>query len=556
LRFGGLLKRWRWERALERFVSSRVLGPVQEFFARAVKVALRRPLPFLLPAVMMLVLTGRVLIPLVGKDLMPPMDTGIFRVTFEAYPNTSLSRTEELLGEAEKIVWDQGGVVRTASALGSEPGVLSFGSGRNPQQAFITVHLVDRFHRDQSLWQVEDAILRRLSEIPGLRYPAVFDYGATPLSTIRSTVDLVLSGPDSRVLDRLARDVEERLRKAGGVRAVVRTWTLDREELHFAPAVESLSLAGADASSLAAQLGAQVQGSPATLFRIPQQDSFPVWLQASAARRAREGDLGTLPILTASGPVPLLSLGTMHRAVVPTLHTRQNLTETVDVLGSRGVDAVTHIGANVDRALAGLDLPPGYTLTDEGERKAMDESFSALMAALLLGLVFLYFALVPAFRSFLHPLTIMVAIPLGLIGASWVMLVTGKHQCMPSFLGLILLAGIVVKNSILLVDFTLEARARGASIPDALVEAVRVRTRPILMTAATTAVGMLPIALERAIGLERLSPLAVVAIGGLVVSTFLTLLYVPLVYDLLERARARLARAFAPARVAEPGDGR
>jgi multidrug efflux pump subunit AcrB len=268
-------------------------------------------------------------------------------------------------------------------------------------------------------------------------------------------------------------------------------------------------------------------------------------LQAPATRRAEASDLATLPIFTASGPVPLSSLGEVGRAVVPTLHTRQNLTETVDVLGYRSTAAVTHIGENVDSALAGLVLPPGYTLTDEGEKKAMGESFASLTSALVLGLVLLYFSLVPAFRSFLHPLTIMVAIPLGLIGAVWAMLLTGKHQCMPSFMGMILLAGIVVKNSILLIDFIQEARGRGASIEEALVESVRVRTRPILMTAAGTAVGMLPIALEWAIGLERLSPLAVVAIGGLVVSTFLTLIYVPLIYALFEDARAALSRAAA-----------
>jgi multidrug efflux pump subunit AcrB len=360
-------------------------------------------------------------------------------------------------------------------------------------------------------------------------------------------LDLVLSGPDPTVLDRLARDVEGRLRKAGGVHSVVRTWTLDRAELRFTPSPESLSLAGTDASSVTAQLGAHVQGGPATLFRVQQQDSFPVWVQTSASRTSGD-ELATLPILTASGPVPLSTLGTVDRSIVPTLHTRQNLVETVDVLGYRANDAVTHIDANADRALAGLELPPGYTLTDEGERRAMGESFSALTAALVLGVVLLYFSLVPAFRSFLHPLTIMVAIPLGLIGASWALLATGKHQCMPSFMGMILLAGIVVKNSILLIDFVQEARARGATIEEALVESVRVRTRPILMTAAGTAVGMLPIALEWAIGLERLSPLAVVAIGGLVVSTFLTLVYVPLIYDLIERARARIARALAPAR--------
>ena len=159
--------------------------------------------------------------------------------------------------------------------------------------------------------------------------------------------------------------------------------------------------------------------------------------------------------------------------------------------------------------------------------------------------------MIPAFRSFLHPLTIMVAIPLGMIGAIWSMLLVGKHQCMPAFMGMILLAGIVVKNSILLIDFIEEARGRGESLHDALTGAVRVRTRPILMTAVGTAVGMLPIALQWAIGLERLSPLAVVAIGGPMVLTFLTLIYVPIFYDLFEKAKLWLLADRQPASKAE-----
>jgi multidrug efflux pump subunit AcrB len=174
----------------------------------------------------------------------------------------------------------------------------------------------------------------------------------------------------------------------------------------------------------------------------------------------------------------------------------------------------------VDAALQGLQMPPGYTLTHEGEIKQTSESFGQLMAALALGLVLLYFSLVPAFKSWVHPLTIMSAIPLALIGAVWSMIALGKHSRMPAFMGLILLAGIVVKNSILLIDFIAAARARGEDVNQALIGAVRVRTRPILMTAVGTAVGMIPVAGEWAIGLERLSPLAVVAIGGLLVSTF------------------------------------
>jgi len=141
---------------------------------------------------------------------------------------------------------------------------------------------------------------------------------------------------------------------------------------------------------------------------------------------------------------------------------------------------------------------------------------------------------IPAFKSFIHPLTIMSAIPLALIGAVWSLLLSGHQQSTAAFMGVILLAGIVVKNSILLIDFIEVAKEQGATTIQALTDSVRVRTRPIIMTAFGTAVGMVPIALERAIGLEHLSPLAVVAIGGLMLSTFLTLLYVPIFYTIFE----------------------
>jgi multidrug efflux pump subunit AcrB len=174
------------------------------------------------------------------------------------------------------------------------------------------------------------------------------------------------------------------------------------------------------------------------------------------------------------------------------------------------------------------------------------------MAALMIAMVLLYFSLVPAFNSFIHPLTIMTAIPLALIGAFWSLLLTEKQLSQAAFMGIILLAGIVVKNSILLIDFIEVAREKGASTMDALRDSVRVRTRPILMTAFATAVGMVPIALERAIGLERLSSLAVVAIGGLLVSTFLTLLYVPIFYTLFEDAIAWAKKRRAGTRQGAP----
>ena len=160
-----------------------------------------------------------------------------------------------------------------------------------------------------------------------------------------------------------------------------------------------------------------------------------------------------------------------------------------------------------------------------------------MAAALGLSVILLYFALVPSFRSWLHPITIMSVIPFAVIGAAWALLLFDRHACMPAMMGMILLAGIVVNNSILLLDVAGKARSAGTSMNDALIDAVGIRMRPILMTATSTVVGMIPIAFEWAVGLERLSPLAVVAIGGLLVATFLTMIYVPIVYSLLEDLR-------------------
>jgi len=154
----------------------------------------------------------------------------------------------------------------------------------------------------------------------------------------------------------------------------------------------------------------------------------------------------------------------------------------------------------------------------------------------------LYLSLLVIFHSSLRPLAIMGTLPLALIGGAWGMMLADKHGCMPSFMGLILLMGIVVNNGILLVDFIQVALADGKPLDEAILEAVRLRTRPILMTAGSTIVGMIPIAMEWAVGIERLSPLAVVAIGGLLAGTFLTLLVVPVLFHALESGRRRWGR--------------
>jgi len=531
----------RFERLVYRF-NGLVVDPIRDFYVRLTSLALGHRWLFLLVALALLAVSARQM-PLVGRDLMPPMDTGILKINFETDANTSLEQTEKVMGRMEAIIFKRPEVESVSSVIGSEPAVISFGAGRLPQQGNITVHLSDRFHRDASIWQIEDALRRDFHSIPGLKSVDVFDFGATPLSTIRASVDVMISGPDLATLDRLGNEVETRLRQhLRGATSITRSWTMDSVEVGFTADPEKLALYQISPSAVVGQLAGAVRGMPSSVYRVPNQDGLGLWIQLPRQQRQHAEELATYPVATPVGPVPLSQLGKVDRHPVASVITRQGLVRTLDIQAYRARRPISHLQEDVVAALAGIELPPGYRISHEGEIKQMNESFGRLGKALVLGLILLYFSLVPAFKSWIHPLTIMSAIPLALIGASWSMLIAGKHGCMPSMMGLILLAGIVVKNSILLIDFIAEAKQRGESTRDALIGSVRIRTRPILMTAVGTSVGMIPIALEWAIGLERLSPLAIVAIGGLMVSTFLTMVYVPVLYSLFEDAQLAVAR--------------
>jgi multidrug efflux pump subunit AcrB len=531
----------RFERLIYRF-NELVVNPIRDFYVRLTGFALDHRGLFLIVGVVLLVLSARQM-PLVGRDLMPPMDTGIIKINFETDANTSLEQTEHAMARMEEMIFSRSEVTSVSSVIGSEPAVISFGAGRLAQQGNMTVHLTDRFHRKASIWEIEDSMRTEFQTIPGLASIDVFDFGATPLSTIRAPVDVMISGPDIPTLDRIGSEVEKRLREhLRGATSITRSWTMDSVEVSFTADPEKLALYQVSPAAVVGQLAGAVRGLPSSVFRVPNQDGLALWIQLPKDQREHAGELATYPIVTPVGQVPLAQLGSVDSRPVASVITRQGLERTLDIQAYRARRPISHLQEDVVTALEGLELPAGYHLSYEGEIKQMNESFGRLGTALVLGLILLYFSLVPAFKSWLHPLTIMSAIPLALIGAAWSMLIAGKHGCMPSMMGMILLAGIVVKNSILLIDFIAAAKQRGESTRDALLGSVRIRTRPILMTAVGTSVGMIPIAMEWAIGLERLSPLAIVAIGGLMVSTFLTMVYVPILYSVFEDAQLFIQR--------------
>ena len=517
-----------------------VLLPLKRFYAGMVSRALDYPKWVLLVALILTVVSLRQM-PVVGRELMPLMDTGITQVSFEAQPDTDAAAMRNIAAQVDAAIrasvkpeW----LISTSTVVGAEPRDKSFGAARTFQQGMATVDLVDRFHRDATIFQLNQDIQRRVRAIPGVINANAVVYGATPLSSIRGTVDLMVSGPDWRVLDRIADDLQDRLQKVGGLNGFERSWQGDAKRLQLDVDAAKASGYGLTPGAIAQQVAAQVNGIPGGSLRVPGENAIPVWVRLRSDQRSDPAAIAALNVTAPNGTiVPLAQLATVKTLYAPTAYTHQNLQRTVDVVGYRRDIAVTALNAHVTEALKDLQLPRGYAISHEGEMKEMNESFSRLGQSLALGIVLLAVVLVIAFRSFVSPIAILATLPLAVIGAAWAMMIAGKHGCMPSFMGLILLMGIVVKNGILLVDFAQEALARGVPLKQAILQAVELRTRPILMTAAAAAVGMVPVAFEWAVGLERLSPLGVVAIGGLIAGTFLTLLIVPVLLYLLYRRR-------------------
>lgn len=521
-------------------VNERVLNAFKNFYSGIFEFGSKYTILLILLAVVALVTSLKFVFPVVGRNLMPPMDTGIIKVSFEITPNTSVESAEKVIDKMEHIIKGIKGFVSMDTVLGSEPGVISFGADRTPYQGIITVHIVDRFHRKKTIWQIEDALYKKLVKVPGLKRVSVFEYGATPLSSILAPVDIMVSGKNPTLIYDIAKKIQTRLYSVPGLVSVSHTWDFDREEVILKPDPYKLAYYGLTPEVIARELTAAFSGIKASLWHIPEESPYLIKVRLPYNQRKTLENILEFAVPTKKGLVPLKELLNVKEKFVRGLIVRQDLSPVIDVLGYRRTTPISFINANVIKALQGLKLPKGVSISREGEVKQMKISFDRLKKALVISLILLYFSLVPTFRSFKHPLTIMLAIPLSLIGAMWGLLIMDKHFCMPALMGIILLSGVVVNNSILLIDFIEKARAKGATLKDAIKQSIRARTRPILMTAFSTITGMIPIAAEYAIGLERLSPLAVVAIGGLLVGTFLTLVYIPLFYYVLEKISSKL----------------
>ncbi|WP_458130175.1 efflux RND transporter permease subunit [Pseudomonas sp. Z2-11] len=478
---------------------------------------------------------GLLLATVLPGTFIPPDDDWQTQVTLTLAPGSKLGDTLALAEQARQIVMQNQHVrkVYTAVGDGSAGADLIEPAGSdvaNVRTAVLTLNLTHRNERPGlTRQQLENQLREALAVLPGARIKV-------GMGESESYV-LVLAGEDASLLTRHAQQVERELRSVPGVGAVISTASLMRPELVVRPDFARAADLGVTASAIADTLRVATLGDyDQELAKLNFSDrQVPIVVRLSDTARADFETLKRLPVPGARGPVALENVATLEITSGPAQIERFDRMRNVNIEIETNGQPLGDIEQAV-LALPGLqNLPPGLVRTSVGDAEAMGELASGFGVAMLTGVLCIYMVLVLLLKDFLQPLTILAALVLSVPGAFVALFVTGSTLSMPSMIGLIMLMGIATKNSILLVDYIILARRRdGLSRQEAILDACGKRARPIVMTTIAMGAGMMPIALGLGADPSFRAPMAIVLIGGLVTSTLLSLLVIPVVFSYVD----------------------
>ncbi len=469
----------------------------------------------------------------IGREVLPRFDTGTFFLSVETDPGSSLQQTIRVTEQIEALLDGQAHVQAYTARVGFEPEARSMDAtgAMGVQQAFFQVTLNTRKERAETIWELLGELRRDVEAIPGIRTAVLREMGGTAKATTSAPLEVEITGQDLEVLDELADTVQGLMLGVPGVGGPYRSWNADRAEARLRVDRLRAAEAGFTPSRIAAVLRGGLEGMEAGTLDVPAGTRPPITVRYPPdERRLIEQALDH----RLAGGLPARAFVDYEMVLSPNLITRENLFPVVTVSAHHQDRPFSHVVTDLRTALADLEMPPGYTWRLAGEQTDLETSQRDMLGALGVALVAVYLLLVAQFRSFVHPLTVMLAVPLVLIGVAPALAVAGKSVSMSVLVALILLAGIAVNNSILLMHFILGERGQGRDRDAVVLDAVRLRFRPIMMTAISTIAGMLPLAMEWALGAERFSPLAIAVVGGLTASTFLTMIVIPVFYTVFD----------------------
>lgn len=480
---------------------------------------------------------------LLRQEFVPSQDMSRFTIRMLTPVGTSLDATDRYFRQIESFLIARPEVVLFAGSVGG-------GSAVNSGQAYVNMHepgsrpIDPKLGRPLTQLEFMDVVRQYAATIPGGRI-VLQDISQTGFSASRGggfPIEFNVRGPDWKVLAASAREIAEEMRASGQISDVDTDYQVGMPEVAVVPDRNRAADLGISMAAIGETVNAAIGGVRVGKFKDKGR-RFDIRARLLAPQRERPEDIGRLLVRTGSGQ--LVRLGELIRIdQQPTLQsiTRRDRERAITIFANVASGASQAKAVEASLAIARKVLPDGYRAVVSGSTKAYRESFQSLWFAFGLGLLIAYMVLASQFNSFAHPFTILLAVPFSISGALFALLLAGQSLNIYSMLGLILLVGISKKNSIMLVDFTNQIRTRGAGRREALLEACPIRLRPILMTSIATIAGALPPAMAIGPGAEVQRPMAVALVGGMIVTTLLTLFVVPSAYSLIDEVRERRHR--------------
>ena len=480
------------------------------------------------------------LLPMLGTEFVPKADYSETNLSYYTPVGSSLASTEARARQVDAILREMPEVKYTLSTINTGQA-----AGRNYVSVFI--RLVDRKDRKRSVDEMSVPLRARLNTLAGI---TVTHVGLVDSVGGGKPISLSIQGTDLVELQRLTTTLMAKLAKIPGLVDPDTSMKPPKPTVAIEVRRDAANDLGLSVGSITNSLRAMVAGQTVGDWRAPNDQTYDIKVRLAPASRDNPQDLGRISLVLGSNPdgssrsVRLSQVADIRAGFGATQVNRRDLNRESELSANTDGRSVGEVSTDVRKLIAATPLPPGYSYRFGGSTKDMQESFGYALSALALGVVFIYMILASQFRSFLQPLALMSSLPLTLIGVVGALLVWRSTLNMFSVIGVIMLMGLVTKNAILLVDFAIRARAtttddQGLETPglprnEALLLAAKVRLRPILMTTLAMIFGMLPLALALTEGSEQRAPMGQAVIGGVITSSLLTLVVVPVIYCWLD----------------------
>jgi len=476
--------------------------------------------------------------PLVGVELTPEADEGEVRVNVDLEPGTRVEVTDPLMQRLARIAKEQ--VPETKNIMIESGASGGFGPGSGQHQGELRISLVPRAERQRSAKEIANTLRPLMMVQPGMVVRTRVSGGMMRSPGSSSGGDdrmaVMIRGHELEILDSLALKVRDEMTAVRGVAEVQVTKQPGMPEMLLQVDRVKASTMGLNVSDIAEAMETAVGGRRTSMYR-QQGDEFNIVVRLKEQDRLSLAQVGKIPLVSPLGQQPIIaeSVVRMKRQEGPTQIDRLDQERIVTVTGTLGDRDLGGVMADLEERLAKIPLPMGYEFSYGGEYEEQQKAFGELQFAAILALILVYMVMAAQFESLRDPFIILFSIPLAAIGVVGVLVMTQTTFNMQGFLGVIMLVGIVVNNAIVLVDYMNQLRREhGYSVHDAVVAGGMRRLRPVLMTTATTVLGLLPMALGIGEGSELQQPMARVVIGGLTSSTLITLVLIPVVYAILE----------------------